>query len=91
MRHQMRRIIKWKSRNRLISAKMKKLRTKIKNGDFTERDLKDFESLAIEMGRNISRLYRMRTKISQQRKAPSIEEQFVNDAIKSGYFSNETN
>lgn len=67
MNFQMKRIIAWKVENRTISAQVKVLKSKIESGNFDMSDINKLESLSIKKGRNISRLYRIRTKISQEK------------------------
>lgn len=66
MSHQLNRIIKWKSENRTISDRMIALKEKMESSNvFDPKIIKLFEELAIKKGRNIARLQRMRTKISE--------------------------
>lgn len=82
MKAQLKRIIKWKSENRLIAARIKKIRAKILSGDFDPRDLNELESLAIKKGRNIARLHRTRTVISQRKAYAASEEMLLIEGIK---------
>lgn len=92
MKAQLKRIIKWKAENRTIASRIKVLRNKIFSGNFEAKDLNELENLAIKKGRNIARLNRMRTAISQRkslnRKIKNhISSNWAKDAKSSGLWS----
>lgn len=82
MKSQLKRIIKWKVENRTIASRIKVLRNKIFSGNFEAKDLNELEKLAIKKGRNIARLNRLRTAISQRKAFAASEEMRLMEGIK---------
>lgn len=92
MKSQLKRIIKWKAENRTIASRIKVLRNKIFSGNFEAKDLNELEKLAIKKGRNIARLNRLRTAISQRKSLnrkikDHISSNWAKDAKCSGLWS----
>lgn len=88
MNFQMKRIIAWKTENRTISDQVKALKSKIESGKFDMNDINKLESLSIKKCRNISRLYRIRTKISQEKKSWDQVENEMLDCMAKHFLDN---